>query len=341
MRLESRLTVDLFDLALAGAICLGLWPPTCTGAEDAALRRLRSEYPGASARMSELYGNVAAEGRLVNAENGAGFNVEISVHGGLKLIHMTTPLAHAGVSEVPTTELVYCIGPATKFGLRRRPAEGGDYVIDSMERAEGSQPGAVASKVSQKYYYYAGRFLEASYLPGMNDVTRMLSDPHFKFTSCRQEGQGEDEVVTLRYAYYETVGNGTPWETGLLEFLPGRNWVVRRHEADSFATISVQGRPRKIKFNRSMTVEYADGRVSPPVPSRVTIRELSDGWTLIFDKVTFDASVPVRDFTLEAYGLGAVARPVADPSNSSAIYWVLVLAVVALAAAAWLRIRAR
>ncbi|CAN5654255.1 hypothetical protein BH23PLA1_BH23PLA1_14410 [soil metagenome] len=325
------------------AVGFAMESPRVLHAGQAEIAKLKAEYPAARERLEQAYSRVRASGRLGKSlaalESGAWNEVRIDIVDGRRKAVMQARRATAPGVYDPYHEYVYCVGRETMFEADRDLPDGGPYTLSDVGRRtpEGatSGDGAIVSKFDES----AGKYIFAPFrMHGWDDFDWFDEKSH-EITSAeaiRRDGEG-----VLRFEYRSKPGEaGSLPVSGRVEVLPGRSWVVRRHELNGatrpVGLPNVHGKPYTIVLE----VEYGGDRDGIPVPARVQYSGTFGESIFAFDEIEFGATAPEREFTPEFYRLPDITALAPDPARSYTMYWLFGLATMALATAIILKKRA-
>jgi hypothetical protein len=294
--------------------------PNVLRASEADIARVRSQYPSALARLERHYSQTVASGTLVS-RNGAHVlsqKVRIEIDGNLK--KATLVKEADGLNSA--REVVQCVGLSGPFTVRRQ-AVGVPYVLTGM--------GAGPADATWLFDHFAGRYLLSSITMLGVPLSETMVNPKFRVTSAQSDRSHDEETMTFNYSSVDASGNPI---TGKIEALPGKGWVIRRHESLMKAIpFGVKGASGS-DLNVIMEAEYSGDDDGIPVPRLVKFNgaEKTRSSEFRFDKVEYGVKTPVREFAMTYYGLPDIAVTGRDQSRDywTTTYWLFGGATVAM-----------
>ncbi len=305
------------------AFLVGSSPVTSLRADSSTLELARREYPGAVARLKSAYSRLRAGGRIELMPPSTGEAADEFD------VYVSGPMRKAVIREfrsspsglIPSTESVLCIGRDTAFRANRGLTRGGSYILKDVAPIKLDQ-GAPPNAVADSFREIAGKFIFAPFLiNGWDDGTPTI-DPG-SISDATQIQVGADRVIRMSYEKKPITPGASPI-SGVLDVLPDRAWVARRHEVKGGAKHAGGGAPSPYRI--LLEVEYGDPHRDVPVPRLVRYvgkRNLE----MTFDRFDLDSPTPDREFTTDFLNLPDPAAPPADPARNSTIYWLLGLAL--------------
>lgn len=208
---------------------------------------------------------------------------------------------------------------------------GGAFYATNIERVN------PRSGYSLDYYNYT--FLDAPHALAEVPIRRLLDSPGFTVNSIEHDGERR------KISFSGTLSDSDPLRTtGWFLVDPDRGWSVVEYEFRGQAPRSAK--PQDVFIQSSTT--RGSVRYGPPVdgrsrPEHVELKVDS----ILSNKILFSSSqlfdieeyqwkvVPEREFTLEYYGLGDLARPVG--SRNHLLFILIAIAVLATIASVVLR----
>lgn len=224
---------------------------------------------------------------------------------------------------------VFCMGPRGSFSLRWMKLD------DSPEIKEFA---AANSSIGPGYEEYVGVPLRAPVSIFTKRLVDLLHDPNFKFDRIEPvdiDGQNCMRVF-FNWIRPPQEAKGKPARKlapliGSFVTDPGMGFALRSCEYHA------QDKPR-INFTANIEYQPRNASEDQPLPKRVEIIFGANHRTMTIEQLT-RTTVPDSEFTLSAYGLPEIDRPVGDVNRNAMAYWLGGSAVALLGLAGWLRYR--
>ena len=292
-----------------------------TFAGEADVQRLRQEYSGALATLSEAYSKVFATVSM-GAPN-SGFEREFYTCNGFEKAIVRTKIEGNAV-DPEMYEVVYCVGPEASFAMHRNLSEKSSYILDDVGYED----------VRDKYNNIAGKYLYASFKFNGWASMNYSDESAFQILSATTKIDGDDEVLMFEYQKVATDENPNPTR-GFVEVLPRRAWAFRHHEVRGTARASdASGASFDKSYTIVLDVKYDGDRDGIPIPKSVTYTYPNNKYEgCVFDSIEFGIDTPEREFTPAFYQMPNITKIARDPARSTSIYWLFGIAVLTLVAA--------
>lgn len=203
---------------------------------------------------------------------------------------------------------------------RRLDGNAGWFLTDITERGPGKAKSPSSSKLWTKFNETAGKYLYAPFRTNGWSLKTFdfLDGAKYRIVSAEPLTMDGDEVLRVRYA---SVPKAPVPQSGTIELLPQRGWVVRHHEFKGMALSHGGAVTTQQPYTIVTDIEYQKG--DDALPKARTVRYTASGSVkeMIFDSLDFGVTKPTKEFTLAHFGLPDVTSRVTDPSRSHAIYW--------------------
>jgi len=209
------------------------------------------------------------------------------------------------------------ITPRTAFtALRKKGSD--SYVVTSV-----GDRGYVEATLSATFEQY----LRAPYSIMGVQLSEMMADPTFKITNVSEVEMYGKKAIKVKYDYWnKRLVMGPGW----FVVCPDMGWPVLAFEHEFLA------KNRDPRYRMAGEIEYAEPRGPIPVPRRASFLRRSGDYT---DSNVYEFSeiihggTPDREFTGAQLGLPELDKPLGPRRRNYVSYWLLGLALAAMAAA--------
>ena len=307
-------------------------------ADGEGLATFRMEYPKALETQKQSYGRaeVIATGVRIDGRTGeprATTRYVVTVDGDLKKVVQTNRVVNAEGDENATT-FVAVLSESYIFELWKSKETDNQYIIKYMRQMGG--PGA-ESDIRLKegeFRERAGRFVWATFSNNQFSMEDIFDEKKYRLISGRFVNDRGVRVYRLRF---ENAKGAYRTLSGEVELLPDRCWAVRSMALDIEAPVKAPHLPPGAKFKTEVAsaVEYGEDRNGVPIPIRVEYTKGRSQGSFTIDSVTLRKSADSGEFTLSHFGLPdtVVTSPPGDPSRGYAVYWFVLVAILAFASA--------
>jgi hypothetical protein len=208
-----------------------------------------------------------------------------------------------------------------------RATEGARY---ELKHIAGPDDSSVNKSLSVSF-----RFINSLYSCQGIPMKTLMSDPGFRALSVAADGSGGNRSVKVRFELKSDRKevNFAMMKSGSFVVLPAQGWVIR--ELDCSMKGALEG------VENSMRIEYDAGLDGIARPRMFVDRRGENVvHTFEVESISFE-DPPAEHFTLESYGFPTLDAPGAPARRNNLVPWLVGLAVLALAAAAALRIYVR
>ena len=220
------------------------------------------------------------------------------------------------------------------FALRRT-TEGGPYVVDQL----GELPGSFIAEFNDNKNMLVNAALSISELA----ISPLLDSPRFTLRRAARVGPDKATLVRFDFDYRPEHPKEEYDMAGWFVVDPNRAWSVIEYEVHR----KIPGLPKSEQLDMLITGKIRYPTEPGPIstfPERVIVTFLSlipggRQFERRYDFKTESCStdpIPIREFTLAAYGLDYLDRPMGQSRNMAA-YWAFGLAATAAAASIFLR----
>jgi len=329
-------------LAIPVLLMLFVSPARAQGTDDRLKKRFLSEYPEALKAWEARSSRVEATVKYTedDTRNKATPHREVLFWYKCKLPDMMLLTSISNDAEGQREESVSASNANYSFALRRN-GEGTDFRIKSLEAANGSDRGPRRTTLM-----LLNTCLWAPYSAPFPNVG-LLSQPRFAVRGVSTVDRNGKSLLKVEFDIPYTppseergkTARGSGGIEGFLLVSPEEKWVIYEFEHRN-----TRGSQR---FSRKGTMEYLGTAEGFPIPKRAAYQrwklpegELVETSSRDFLEFRF-ADVPDKEFTLTAFGFPeAVSQPAKVARSSRLGYWLLALALAALAAAVSFKIAA-
>jgi len=274
--------------------------------------RVRDELPGALAKMEEFYVQV----------KGSGSDTTRTVESSITKFdqHRRFSFAFDNLCKKITLttregkETTACETPDTGFTATRTSASD-QYVVTDLADAKSTRRPLI--RIFEQY-------LSAPFSVWGVRLSQMMADESFKCTGISEEEVHGRKAVRIKYNYANPKGVMGP---GSVVLCPELGWAVLSFDYEFLNN-------KDPRFGMHGEIEYGEVRDTMPIPRTVKYLVRSGDRTSSneyeFTEIKH-APTPETEFASTYFGLPDLARPMARRSENYVSYWLLGLAVGAMA----------
>lgn len=226
---------------------------------------------------------------------------------------------------------VFCMGPRGNFSL-------GWMTLD--DKPEIKKFAAANTDLGPGYEEHAGVPLRAPISIFRKRLVDLLGDPNFKIGRIEPTTIDGHECsrVSFEWTMLPQEARGKPARKlapliGSFVTDPGLGYAIRTCEYHS------QDKPG-LSFTANIEYQTQVAAGEPPLPKRVEIIFGANHRTMTIEQLT-RTTVPESEFTLSAYGLPEMDRPIGEVNRNILAYWLGGAALALIGLAGWLRHRSR
>ncbi len=310
-------TTELSILGLILACILTSLGGAAPGEDDVA--RFLREFPEASQRHEERLRTIQGNARIWAIDSQRHqtrpiTQARFALANGFEKAELKRYAEMKDGREVLLGEVIYCVGENSGFQLSRR-AGTKPYIVD--------QKGATHAERS-RYRSAFGQYIHAPYEVLGSPLPRTMSYPNFRVVSASTRSVEGQSVMDVVLEYGKDPSN--PNRLSLV-VEPDGGWRVREWVLQA-AGINKTFRTR---------VEYESDPARRFLPRLVTMEREEEGRVehALFSDWSEAPAAP-DEFHMTSYGLPDLNKPASRPS-SNRLLWLILLAVVLLAIALFLR----
>ena len=213
---------------------------------------------------------------------------------------------------------VYCNGEAGSF-MMSRTRESDAWRVNSVGNP--AEVNAVLDRTIRASFFSPFRIQKIRILD-------LIKDPSFTFRKITESKEDDQTLLRIDFLVNHHDKRMFPFRNGWFMVSPGQGWLLRRFE------LATPDYPR----DGDCEISYAPVQSPQEIPFPTSVR-LRDPWsvtTWTFDKVVHE-EVPAGEFSLTAFGLPDIAKPIAEQTPGRSSRWYFIAAGIGLAAAVCFR----
>ena len=319
--------------------------------------RFLKEYPEAALRLEDYYsrlkGNLNEEERYVQATEaevtnapkknliGIGGNpfpqvpirqgtAKFAINQGFVRLetHRLMTKFMAEINKIPTwvevtdperrvPDRVSCIGRESGFSFQRDLKTGVPVLKNVSTETKGIQ------LPLQKGLF---RALYAPFSLDTHRISTLLKEQTITVDAVSEIVEAGRKQLKVNFKSTKEVSKAFPFRSGWFLVSPDEGWILTKYE------LAIKSFPKYL----DCVVEYQLSADGPLLPAKVTFR---DPWSTVvttFENLRHE-TVPESEFTLTAFGLPDISKPIAEPTPGGSARWYYLAAGLAVVVAVGLK----